>query len=726
MRKIFFTLFLLGAVLSAQAGPYFSSTNQLAKLLEQIEGFAAGEPLYANDGTTANGPDDAWWDIPGFIFKDSGEPGKPGGGDDRTLLEYRGDEGVGSDNYWSIRAIDWRNKGYVQKASSIGIELIQPADISRDNAREAEDYELRWLKYVDFSGNKFHTVTVAGNGLLERLEFVDLSNNPTLKSLSVSGCVNPDFKVDISQNGFSFGKIFDLCEKAYPPLFDNDNRIVSWLEYGDQGIISRAFAADNVDLYYDADDFAFATTYTFTDKNGDPLSPTVLGKGKFAFPTSMNGQEVTCVAKCDYFPKLPDGITFLITLTDDLEMIGKVAISPQSPLAYAGEPVSFNVEVTDYNGDVASGVSVKWESASGVFDDDTSFNPVFMPNVAGSVEVKCVATQTRAGKPDAQKEASVTFNVNDAREVSDINVVFNQDIYLLGEEVPFNITVTDQYGTRNTTEGVKITTELGTIDAENKIYIASATGLETVTFEAGSMKEVINFYVIEDNPIEALDVEVSSFKDDENPANVCPPEALIDGNHTTRWAGSQHTDEGGLGDDRSSFPEWVIVDLGEVFDICMIEVDWESSRASAWELLISEDKEDWTSLGSYGTTPGGNNHFVFRTPVQGKAQYIKIFIDERSNGSWNASIWEITAYKGTLSETGIEKLKYPSVNAYYYGGELIINNGGKTITDIYSITGQKVLSSTAATINVSALGKGCYIARVIGENGTVSAVKFIK
>jgi len=317
MKKLLCSIFLLlSIVLCAHAGPYYSGSNQMVALLEAIEDHAAGKLDETEFSGSSFNPFEHWPLVnSGFIYKaslESGEPSKESGHPDRVFLEYKN-----SDNYWTLRAIYWKNAGYVQKPNSI-ISLLQPADISNENARFAEDNELRWLRFLDFSGNRFHTLEIDGANLLNELEWIDLSNNPTLKHLYVDACPNPNLKVDISKNGFSFGEIFDLVFERGGMLFENDYSISPKLIYGNQGIIYRTFAHNDVDLYYDADGFTQPTTYLFTEADGiTPIEPTVLSPGKFSFPSSYDGEKVYCNAKCGYFTQMPEGLTFLISLTND-------------------------------------------------------------------------------------------------------------------------------------------------------------------------------------------------------------------------------------------------------------------------------------------------------------------------------------------------------------------------------------------------------------------------
>lgn len=732
MRKIFFSIFLLSFALCAKA-TYYTGTNQMAELLWQIKDDAAGKPVLNTKGELDNSEGSKWSEKanPGFIFKSSLAPGNPSGGDGVT----GNDLGYWSNTYtyFVLRAIDWRGKGYIQSPYSTSIALTQPTDISSSNSRQAEDNELRWLQYVDFSGNRFHTVEINGGGLLDQLELIDLSNNPTLRYLDVIGCPNPYLRVDISNNGFSFGDLYNLFELGgFLDPIPGGYVISPKLVYAPQGLVYRAFPFSNIDLSNDADGFSKPTTYEFTDIVGTPITPTAKGGGKFALDSSYDGQKIYCTAKCAFFSDMPEGLTFLITLTDDPLMLRNVEITPSNPEAYVGVPIACKAAAFDFEGNTAAGVTVKWESDGGTFDNDVSFTPHFTPTIEGNVEVKCTATQKRSGKLDVVEIATVDYNVNAAPIITFMDVQFDFDVYLVGEDAKFTIQTIDQYGTHNgSLNGVKTSTTGGIIDRDEKTFTCFTKSCPKITFEAGDFKQTFNLYFIDDNPLVAADAKASSFdpKTDDgygNPRDHSPA-MTIDGDRTTRWASNplRYDKLPGfeyLPDDQ----DLIIIDLGAVYNVCMIEVDWEVARASLWELSVSEDGIDWSDFwGAYYDTDMANinGHYISRAAKESKARYIQIECFNRAS-DWDYSIYEITAYQGELPNA-INPIK-PQSGVYYKGEVLNILGSDRVVTNIYTLAGQKVMSSTASAINVASLEKGCYIAKITNANGTVSTAKFIK
>lgn len=148
----------------------------------------------------------------------------------------------------------------------------------------------------------------------------------------------------------------------------------------------------------------------------------------------------------------------------------------------------------------------------------------------------------------------------------------------------------------------------------------------------------VNPCLTQDKPIEA-----SSYQDNQNGNN--PPEYMNDGDDTTRWAAGL-TEDGG----NTSYPQWVEIDLGDLYALDRIDVSWfqgsSSKRAYTYTVSVSEDGEDYRQAvdRSENTVVG-----VVSDSLDGvKARYIRLDITGNSewsgSGSAAASIYEIRAY----------------------------------------------------------------------------------
>ena len=118
MIKTYCLCFFLCIASFAFAGPYYTGLNLLNHLLNVVESPDLDAALAEAfpDGDRSNEKD--WWKVPGFCWTESGQYVAPGDAD-KVFLTYKGDPpGAGDDNYWSIRSIDWRDRGYIQKVNN--------------------------------------------------------------------------------------------------------------------------------------------------------------------------------------------------------------------------------------------------------------------------------------------------------------------------------------------------------------------------------------------------------------------------------------------------------------------------------------------------------------------------------------------------------------------------------------------------------------------------------
>ena len=72
-----------------------------------------------------------------------------------------------------------------------------------------------------------------------------------------------------------------------------------------------------------------------------------------------------------------------------------------------------------------------------------------------------------------------------------------------------------------------------------------------------------------------------------------PASAAVDGNTGTRWSSA------------FSDPQWLEVDLGSSQSICQVGLNWEAAYATAFQIQVSTDNTNWTSIYSTTTGTGG-------------------------------------------------------------------------------------------------------------------------
>ena len=105
----------------------------------------------------------------------------------------------------------------------------------------------------------------------------------------------------------------------------------------------------------------------------------------------------------------------------------------------------------------------------------------------------------------------------------------------------------------------------------------------------------------------------------------------IDGNLNTRWSAE-------------GFGQYIIFDLGSVKDISAMGIAYYqgSKRSSYYDILVSEDGEEWTKLVSDAESSGKSDDLENFELVT-KARYVKYYGYGNSQGKWN-SLSEVAIY----------------------------------------------------------------------------------
>ena len=115
------------------------------------------------------------------------------------------------------------------------------------------------------------------------------------------------------------------------------------------------------------------------------------------------------------------------------------------------------------------------------------------------------------------------------------------------------------------------------------------------------------------------------------------PEYAVDGDIETRWSS--------LYADNQNF----IIDLEDEYPIGTIKLYWEAAYTKEYDVLLSLDNENWTTVYSTTSGSGGTETVEFSGTM---ARYVKLNLNKRAT-EWGHSLWEIEIYRkpvGTDSE----------------------------------------------------------------------------
>jgi hypothetical protein len=110
-----------------------------------------------------------------------------------------------------------------------------------------------------------------------------------------------------------------------------------------------------------------------------------------------------------------------------------------------------------------------------------------------------------------------------------------------------------------------------------------------------------------------------------------PPDLAVDGDLSSRWASAW------------SDPQWLQVDLGAVYDINSIVLQWEAGYATAYQIQVSSNGTTWTTLYSTTTGDGGIDYIS----VSASGRYVRMVGTQRVEISGNRycySLWEFEVY----------------------------------------------------------------------------------
>ncbi|WP_370083964.1 discoidin domain-containing protein [Streptacidiphilus sp. MAP12-16] len=100
-----------------------------------------------------------------------------------------------------------------------------------------------------------------------------------------------------------------------------------------------------------------------------------------------------------------------------------------------------------------------------------------------------------------------------------------------------------------------------------------------------------------------------------------------DGDWSTRWASDW------------SDPQWLQVDLGQVTTIRHVQLGWEAAYGKAYQVQVSNDGTNWTTVYSTTTATGGIDDF----DVTGSGRYVRLNLTQRGT-AYGYSLYEFGVY----------------------------------------------------------------------------------
>jgi hypothetical protein len=108
----------------------------------------------------------------------------------------------------------------------------------------------------------------------------------------------------------------------------------------------------------------------------------------------------------------------------------------------------------------------------------------------------------------------------------------------------------------------------------------------------------------------------------------------VDGSTTTRWSSA------------ASDPQWLSVDLGGTASITRVRLNWETAYGKAYQIQVSSDNTNWTTIASTTAGDGGLDDY---TGLSASGRYVRMYGTARGTG-YGYSLWEFEVY-GTMTST---------------------------------------------------------------------------
>lgn len=106
-----------------------------------------------------------------------------------------------------------------------------------------------------------------------------------------------------------------------------------------------------------------------------------------------------------------------------------------------------------------------------------------------------------------------------------------------------------------------------------------------------------------------------------------PATATTDNSFNTRWSSA------------ASDPQWLLVDLGATHTISQVVLAWESAYAKSFQIQVSSDAVNWTTIYSTATGTGGTQTLT----VSASGRYIRMYGTVRGTG-YGYSLWEFQVF----------------------------------------------------------------------------------
>ncbi len=393
----------------------------------------------------------------------------------------------------------------------------------------------------------------------------------------------------------------------------------------------------------------------------------------------------------------PEYVNSIYGTEDNHPVISDISYNPENP--FETEDVTISATITDADGSISS-AKVKWGTISGTYGHEvvmTAADDVFSGTIAAQAAGTTIYFVVEAIDNDEGNTTSVENTVSFTSETNDLPQIANVDYNPKNPESTQNVmvsaTITDNDGTISTAR-IKYGSSSG--NYPNEVLMTGSTDSYTGIIQARSNGTSIYFIV------EATDnesgVTVSSEKNFmfEDPENIAPvvlnvsysPENPSSENDVT--ISCEATDADGT--------------------IASVLLRWKKGTDGYTDVNMSLTENKY-----YGQIPAQNEGET--------VNFVIVAEDNRglqtsSNGSYQVS--ESTGL-ADVDKNEIKIYPNPVSNVLY------INIPVNYSVELYSILGEKLMSTKESPVNVSRFKSGVYFILVKTDTGdNLKSIKFLK
>jgi hypothetical protein len=169
----------------------------------------------------------------------------------------------------------------------------------------------------------------------------------------------------------------------------------------------------------------------------------------------------------------------------------------------------------------------------------------------------------------------------------------------------------------------------GNLDLFIPVGSSGVCRLEVIAQDSGGKQRGLEFMVFVFDPTKG---NLALFKDATSSSiesELLAPEYAVDGLEDTRWS-SAWVDN-----------EWLMIDMGDVYTIDRFRLVWEVAFGLHYEIQVSDDRENWTTVYVEESSDGKTDEFTIQ-PVT--ARYVRMYGVKRAT-QWGFSLWEFEVYK---------------------------------------------------------------------------------